>query len=276
LIVASTLLYCLHLAMHHPVPPLAEMWTIYAFPFYHLWFVQALLLVFGVLVLLESFGALATFPRFLVVLGFSLALYGGAPFGSHNVFGVHNATYLLPFFLWGLAAQRFRDLLHGKRALIATVLCFVVSQGFQAYIVLTRSLAPIDPVEHRSALNLLIGMSASLAALQLVPRLRLMEMIGGSSYAIYLYHPLFVAAVLFAAGTRVFLPTSLLLVVAGAGGIVGPMLVERTAREIPGGRLLLEGQAAPAGITLEGMQSIGKRIAARIRQALPWPLPEEG
>jgi hypothetical protein len=57
---------------------------------------------------------------------------------------------------------------------------------------------------------------------------------------------------------------------------VGPMLVERTAREIPGGRLLLEGQAAPAGITLEGMQSIGKRIAARIRQALPWPLPEEG
>jgi glucans biosynthesis protein C len=276
LIVASTLLYGLHLAMHHPVPPLPQMWTIYAFPFYHLWFVQALLLVFMLLVLLESIGALATLPRFLMTLGISLAVYAAAPFGTYNVLGLHNATYLLPFFLWGLGAHRFRDLLHQKRALIATVLCFVVSQGFHAYIVLTRSLAPIDPVEHRSGLNLLIGMSASLAALQLLPRWRLMEKIGGSSYAIYLYHPLFVAAVLFVAGTRVSLPTGVLFVVAAAGGIGGPMLMERTAQELPGGRLLLEGQAAPSGISLEGMQAFGKRIAARVRQALPWPLPEEG
>ena len=108
LIVASTLLYGLHSSMHHPVPPLLQIWTIYAFPYWHLWFVQALLVVFAALVVLESVRALSTFTRFMGVFALSLALYGYGPFESSNVFGVHNATYLLPFFLGGLAAHRFR------------------------------------------------------------------------------------------------------------------------------------------------------------------------
>ena len=53
LLVASTILYGLHLAAHDPVPPLARLWSVYVYPFYHLWFVQALLPVFAVLVVLE-------------------------------------------------------------------------------------------------------------------------------------------------------------------------------------------------------------------------------
>ena len=269
--VASTLLYGLHSSMHHQVPPLLQIWTIYAFPYWHLWFVQALLLVFAALVVLESVKALSTFTRFLSVFTLAVALYAYGPFESTNVFGLYNATYLLPFFLGGLAAHRFRDLLQQRATLIATVVCFAVSQGIHTYVVLTRSLPPIDPVANRSALNLLIGLSASLCALQLLPRIRYMEEIGGSSYAIYLYHPLFVAAVLYLTGAGVGTPTSLLFVVAGAAGIVGPMLMERGARYIPGGSLLLEGKAASAVRHTDRV-----RVSPSLQGGLPRAVPGEG
>ena len=75
-------------------------------------------------------------------------------------------------------------------------------------------------------------MSASLCALQLLPRVRLMEQIGGSSYPIYLYHPIFVAAVISGAGAALALPASFLFLVAGAAGIVGPMVMQRAAKRV--------------------------------------------
>lgn len=266
LVVASTLLYGLHFAMHHQVPPLSRMWSIYVFPYWHLWFVQALLVVFAALIVLESLGALSTCRRFVVVFALSLVLYLYGPLERQNVLGVQNATYLLPFFLWGLGAHRFRGLLQARRALIATAVCFIVTQGFHSYIVLTRALAPIDPVATRSALDLLIGMSSSLCALQLLPRVRLMEQIGGSSYPIYLYHPLFVAAVLSGAGALLTLPTGLLFVGAGAAGIVGPMVMELASRRIPFGQLLLEGQVRPLSSTDTADIRRGRVPAVRIRR----------
>jgi peptidoglycan/LPS O-acetylase OafA/YrhL len=251
LIVASTLLYCLHAATHDRVPPLSHMWTIFVFPYWHLWFVQGLLLVFAVLVVLESLHALSTAARFTVVFALSQALYLHGPFEKQNVFGLHNATYLLPFFLLGLAAHRYRHLMRSRWVLVATGLGFVASQGFHTYIVLTHPLAPIDPLAERSGLHLLIGMSACLCALQWLPPVRLMETIGGSSYAVYLYHPLFVAAVLLGARGHLAIPTILLFVGACTAGVVGPMLMERVARRIPRGQLLLEGRTETAVIRTE-------------------------
>jgi peptidoglycan/LPS O-acetylase OafA/YrhL len=102
--------------------------------------------------------------------------------------------------------------------------------------------SPIDPVANRSVLNLLIGMSAGLCALQLVPTVRVMEKIGGASYPIYLYHPLFVAAVIAAAGSLRPLPIGLLFVIAAIAGIAGPMALQGAARHVPYGELLLEGK----------------------------------
>jgi hypothetical protein len=78
-----------------------------------------------------------------------------------------------------------------------------------------------------------------------------MELIGASSYPIYLYHPLFVAAVLFAAGIHFASSTSLLFVLGAVAGILGPMLMERGARRIPGGQLLLEGKGASGVIRVK-------------------------
>lgn len=243
LIVAATVLYVLHTALHHPVPPLAEMWTIYVFPYWHLWFAQALLLVFTLVIALEWRGALATYPRFLAVFAAAVALYFAAPLGRNGALGVHNATFLLPFFLCGLGAHRFRHHLRTKPALIATVLCLVASQGVHTYQVFRDLPAPINPLINRSALNLLIGTSASLCALRLLPRMRPLTWIADSSYPIYLYHPLFIATVLLLGGSHGTVPTGLLFVVAVSAGVLGPMVMEQVAKHVPAGEFLLTGQS---------------------------------
>jgi peptidoglycan/LPS O-acetylase OafA/YrhL len=269
LMVTATVLYLLHRAMHDEVPPLRQVWTIFVFPYWHLWFVQALLLVFMVLVVLESLGALATATRFAAVLACSVGLYFLGQFEGRDLAGMHNATYLLPFFLWGLGAHRYRQLLRSRRALLVTVLCFVGAQGFHSYLVLTRAPAPLDPVAHRSLLNLVIGMSASLAALQLLPRARVMERVGGCSYPIYLYHPVFVAAVLTVAGGRIAQPTSVLFATAVAAGVAGPMLMGALVRQLPGGPLLLEGRSAPSA---EAKALGGRAVTGSLDPARP-PAP---
>jgi peptidoglycan/LPS O-acetylase OafA/YrhL len=270
LIVASTLLYGLHAALHH----LSRLWTIYLLPYWHLWFVQALMVVFAVLVALETMGALSTFTRFVATLALVVALYFAAPFQAPSGSALYNATYLLPFFLCGVGAHRFQQFLESRGALVATVLCFVLAQGFHSYIVLTRFVSPIEPVDQRSAVNLVIGVSAALCALRLLPPGRLMERIGGSSYVIYLYHPLFVAALLSAAGAHVTSARGLSFLIACVAGVSGPILMELVAGHIPGARLLLEGRSG-AGVSRGGaLRVAGEPIRPSVhhpRSASPLP-----
>jgi peptidoglycan/LPS O-acetylase OafA/YrhL len=106
--------------------------------------------------------------------------------------------------------------------------------------------------------------------------MRLMEKIGGSSYPIYLYHPLFVAAVLTVIVGRIAVPTIVLFVTAGLAGVLGPMLMERVAERVPGGRLLLAGQTLSGGVQSGGVRGIrGRAHADRMhrrstRPARPW------
>jgi peptidoglycan/LPS O-acetylase OafA/YrhL len=264
LLVASTILYGLHLAAHDPVSPLSRMWSVYVYPFYHLWFVQALLPVFAVLVVLEVLGALATSWRFMAVLALSLMAYWYGTLLPSDALGLRNATYLLPFFLWGVGVHRFCAVLQSQLALIAAAACFVVAQGFHGYIVLTGTPGPIDPVTTRSVWTILIGMSAGLCGLRLLVRIPVMERIGASSYAIYLYHPLFVTAVFAGLGVLQVLPTVLLFAAAAAAGIAGPMVMELVAARVPLGGLLLEGrgrQSPPPEPADGGEREVTLRVA---------------
>ena len=107
-VVASTVLYGLHFALHHEVPPPSRMWTVYVFPFWHMWFVQSLLVVFAALVVLESLGG-CRLQAIHMVFMLSLVLFLYGPLEGLTVLGLHHATYLLPFFLWGLGVHRYRD-----------------------------------------------------------------------------------------------------------------------------------------------------------------------
>ena len=107
-----------------------------------------------------------------------------------------------------------------------------------------------------------------------MPLGRLMERIGGSSYVIYLYHPLFVAAVLFAVGAHVTRARGLSFLVAATAGITGPMLMELVAVHIPGGRLLLEGRTGTDGFGAGKLRVVGEAIPADLRRpSSTSPLP---
>ena len=80
-----------------------------------------------------------------------------------------------------------------------------------------------------------------------------MEQIGGSSYTIYLYHPVFVAAALSSIGTRIPLPTGLLFVIAGTVGIVGPNAAGASGRPRSGRPAPARGQHGGTGAQ-EGLQ----------------------
>ena len=111
--------------------PLGEAWRIYVFPYVHLWFLQAIALIFAALVVLERVGALATFRRFAATLVCAMA--AGATIGGlayESLFSYENAIYLLPFFLLGLGANRFREVLLRPAVAWACAIRFRDSCGF--------------------------------------------------------------------------------------------------------------------------------------------------
>ena len=124
--------------------PLGDAWRIYVFPYVHLWFLQAIVLIFAALVVLERVGALATFRRFsatLVCAAVAGAAIGGLAYES--LFSYENAIYLLPFFLLGLGANRFREVLLQPAVAWACTLVFVIAAAF--HLTWCYRLAPSRP-----------------------------------------------------------------------------------------------------------------------------------
>ena len=85
--------------------------SIYLYPYHHFWFLQALFVVFLLLVALEAMGALATLRRYCLVLGVSIACFLLLPDQGHFFFSLPQAVYILPFFLLGVGANRYQNYL---------------------------------------------------------------------------------------------------------------------------------------------------------------------
>jgi peptidoglycan/LPS O-acetylase OafA/YrhL len=244
LVVASTLTYTLHVLLddHSERPPLAHAWRIYVFPYEHFWFVQALLLIFAFVVLLERSGALHTLPRFLCLLGAAAVLHLHPPFPQVSLFSIREAAYLLPYFLLGLGAHRFRVQLQSRPVFRAALACFILTQAWHIGWVVTTVQPPIDADAHRTLLGLAIGMSSALCALRLVSHVPWVAAIGQASYPIYLYHPIFAAGVRMVADCIGGVPMAATFLACVVAGITGPRLLSSLANHIPGAPLLLEGR----------------------------------
>jgi hypothetical protein len=86
-------------------------WLLHIVPVGHFWFLEALFIVFLVVILLEHLKALSTPAGFAAVWALSAVLFDY--FSPPNYFGAQGAVYLLPFFLAGLACKRFD--INGRR-----------------------------------------------------------------------------------------------------------------------------------------------------------------
>lgn len=239
LIVVSSLYYAAHRIMFgtHEMAPDA-FWTVYVYPYAHLWFLQALIVILACVSLLELAGLLGNVRKFAIVFGLTTALHLTLHVGQLP-FSIGRAIYLAPFFLAGLGAYRYRDILQSTGARrLAQGICLV-----SILIGLYLSFRGAGIPERQTLLATTISLSTCLALLASMPRLSWLALVGGYSYAIYLYHLFFTAATSLALVGLGSDDLGLLFAAGLLAGILGPILVERVAVLKAAPRRLLLGQA---------------------------------
>jgi peptidoglycan/LPS O-acetylase OafA/YrhL len=203
-------------------------------PVAHFWFLEALFWIFVVIWALERGRLLAT-PARLVAFWLLAATVDLTTPGPYWL-ALGGATYLLPYFLAGLAVSRFSLAPQLGRGWMRALL--VAAAGFA----IVKLGMPVPDADRHTLWVLVAGMSLCALCAGLRFEVRWLARIGTSSYAIYLFHVFFTAAARMAL-QNVGVTASALLIVAGVVlGIGGPMLVERWASRHAGTRVLMLGQ----------------------------------
>ena len=198
-------------------------WLLHIVPVAHFWFLEALFIVFLLVVALEHWRLLATPQRFAGV--WALAVLAFVFLHVTPYFAANGAVYLMPFFLAGLACKRFELHTVPARWLAAAVLALAG---------VWLAALPQALGQGLSLPGLLAGLSAAFLLLRSGWRWPALAYVGSFSFAIYLMH------VFFTAGSRMTftrLGVANLYVLLGLGtllGIAGPMLaallISRSAR----------------------------------------------
>ena len=209
-------------------PDWSDMPSIYYMPYAHFWFLQAIILIFALVGLLDRLGAMSTVRRYAGVLALVLTahflLHIWPPYFSSN-----HALYLAPFFIAGLGANRFRHLFFK-----ATVLKWVALAVF--IVTMTLNVLACYGIygeiwEQRTPLATALSLSGLLTLLYWTPPNRTLAWIGGFSFTVYLYHVFFTAGsrtALMMAGITEPLPVFLI----GCGvGVMGPVVLELVFRK---------------------------------------------
>ncbi|WP_162628709.1 MULTISPECIES: acyltransferase family protein [Marinobacter] len=216
---------------------LEDFLTLHIVPVEHFWYVESLFWIFLLVMLLEMGGLLSTGRRFIAVMAIGCVihvLYQKPPI----YLGFAGAIYLIPFFLFGAACNRFRETLFRPTVLWPAGLLFVLC-GTWALMGVAGLTARVPD---QSVPALVIGCCSGLFLLASQWKVRWLVFIGGFSYSIYIYH------VFAAAPSRIILEklgvtdTFLLLVVGLVCGIVAPIIVDRVASRYGWSRLVLLGK----------------------------------
>ncbi|WP_431857053.1 acyltransferase family protein [Azospirillum sp.] len=216
-----------------------EMWRIYVFSYAHLWYLQALFLIFAVVGVADAFGLLAT-PR-AFALGFALALVAFFAIDTEaNPWSANEAATLLPHFLLGVAVRRFADTFRQPRVWALAPLGLAV--GLAVHQASLLHLVPFH-IGWKSGVALLCGMGGALTLLRVMPSSGVMRTVGEASYAIYLYHTFFTAAVRIVLVRLGWQADLLVFATSLTAGIMGPMIVEALAVQRPWSRVALVGRA---------------------------------
>ena len=200
------------------------------YPYAHFWFVQALIVILGVVGLAEIFGLLVTPFRYSAMLCLAVLVQ---LFGATDIefFSIARAGYLLPFFLLGVGVRRYAGKLQWNEG-------FVLLSMLLFAAMLATHIAGIlgwygAPLEARTFAATMLSASGLLVLAKFVRRSNALDSIGEYAFAIYLFHVFFTAgmrAVLVSSGVQsVALQVALGLFV----GIAGPIALERVVNRMP-------------------------------------------
>jgi len=204
-------------------------WLLHIYPVQHFWFVEALFLVFVLIVPLEIFKVLESKLAVLTVIAFFLILSIGQPYPK--IFAIKGFVYLMPFFLFGLFAVRFE---------LKTLWPMV---SIALFLALMTTLFVLDTqLRGQSLIGCLVGLASCYLLLGSKLSVPVLAKIGIYSYSIYIFHVFFTAATRIITGKAVELPTELDLVLGLSAGIIGPIFIYYIAQKIPYANTLLLGQ----------------------------------
>lgn len=187
-------------------------------PVAHFWFIEAIFIIFMIMIPLEMLRGFKSLPLFALIVLAASALYLSD--FHFRLFAISGAIYLFPFFLMGMALQRYHLIWHLNRFTGVALLALAAI----AVVLATEGIVTVHG--KRTVLTLVVGGMACIGLLAMHFTSPVMARIGAYSYTIYLYH------VFFTAGSRVLLRQSGLehtytLFIAGlAAGIIGPILLD--------------------------------------------------
>ena len=236
MLVVSSLQFALEVAAKEH--DFSQIWWLPVWPLDHFWFLEAIFTIFVLVAILDHAGAL------LRPAALAAAILATAAMSSLNVVTTHflaldGVLYLLPFFLLGVCFGRFGDPLAFPGG--APIAWLLVAVG-----VATTQAGLLGLLDHRIARTAPIGLLFGAAFCMLLQRTGWrnlwLEVIGGYSYAIYLFHMFGVA------GFRVMLPKIgvqspyLMFAPMLAAGLLLPILVQQIASRHPLTQVLLLGQ----------------------------------
>lgn len=169
-------------------PELSGFWRIFLFGYEHLWFLQAIFLIFLAVGTLGVFKLLDTPMRWTVVLGTSVVAFVLFRFPeAANFFSINGAIRLLPFFLLGYGLYRFRFAAPRSWRLVLCIATFCAAYLIRVFLVL--KVWDWTPLPER-VVSLFIGLTAItlLYCARRVFDLRWIAWIGGFSFGVYLLH----------------------------------------------------------------------------------------
>jgi fucose 4-O-acetylase-like acetyltransferase len=218
--------------------PLDEIWRTYLFSYVHLWFLQALIVVFAATVLLESIDGLATARRYTLALAASIALSSVMDINDVSFMSWRQACYLAPFFLLGLGANRYADAVRARPVLKACAVVFVVSMAAHSYNVMAGG----ESTYASHLVRIVAGLAGALTLLSSLPVVNVMARLGAYSYAIYLFHPFFVFPTRKALALLGLTSHASVFLLCLTAGLIGPVVLEIIVRRIPVARTALLGQ----------------------------------
>lgn len=180
-------------------PELDQFWRIFVYGFAHLWFLQAIFLIFLIAAVLNATRVLDSVRGWSIAFGASCAVFVAVELsGPFNVFSASGAIRLLPFFLLGYALNRLPAL--WRREDVFPAILVIAGSTLTA-----RLLFIAGHFELPGALDRLLSLAVGASFVVLLVFLRdhirigVLAWLGPYSFGIYLLH------VFGAAGSRIAL-----------------------------------------------------------------------
>jgi peptidoglycan/LPS O-acetylase OafA/YrhL len=199
-----------------------DFWKIFFTTYAHFWFLQASIVIFALAIVVEKFRLMQTLSRYVWVLAGAFAIH--FLFVPHtDFFSINQAGYLLPFFIAGVGANRYRDSFRNLPLQTISLVAFAVTWTLH----LLACYGVYGEIqERRELLATILSMSGVLVMLYWTPPNRMLAWVGGFSFSIYLYHVFFTAGLRTAIHGVGIHDLAVHVVLGCAAGIIGPIIVE--------------------------------------------------